>query len=82
MWVSVIVEYFYVLGWKLRWWGKKVKVAEREWIRDADHVDVQTEYEMVIPKGDWSFGCICSLYICMTTYAYHAWLKHSCSCVQ
>lgn len=62
--------------------GKKVKVAEREWIRDADHVDVETEYEMVIPKGDWSFGCICSLYICMTTYAYHAWLKHSCSCVQ
>ena len=49
VWVPVIVEYFYVLGWKLGWWGKKVKVAERKWIRDADHVDVETEYEMIIP---------------------------------
>ena len=82
MWVPVIVEYFYVLGWKLGWWGKKVKVAEREWIYDTDHVDVETEYEMAIPKGGWSFGCICSPYICMTMYAYHARLKHSYSCVQ
>ena len=50
VWVPVIVEYFYVLGWKLGWWEKKVKAVEREWIRDGDHVDVETEYEMIIPQ--------------------------------
>ncbi|KAK3176460.1 hypothetical protein OEA41_007783 [Lepraria neglecta] len=51
VWVPVIVEYFYALGWKLGWWGKKAEVAEKEWICDADNVDAETEYEMVIPEG-------------------------------
>lgn len=48
VWVPVLVEYFYVLGWKMGWWGTRVRVAERGWLRGAE-VEVMG-YEMVQPK--------------------------------
>ena len=50
VWVPVLVEYCYVLGWKMSWWGTRVRVAERGWLRGAE--EEVTEYEMVQPKGD------------------------------
>lgn len=49
VWVPVLVEYCYVLGWQMSWWGTRVRVAERGWSRGAEEV---TGYEMVQPKGD------------------------------
>ena len=50
VWVPVLVEYCYVLGWKMGWWGTRVRVAERGWLRGA--AEKVTGYEMVQPKGD------------------------------
>ena len=50
VWVPVLVEYCYVLGWKTGWWGTRVRVAERGWLRGA--AEEVEGYEMVQPKGD------------------------------
>ena len=48
VWVPVLVEYFYVLGLKMGWWGPSVRVAEREWLRGRP--EEVMGYEMVQPK--------------------------------
>ena len=48
VWVPVLVEYFYMLGWKLGWWGTRVRVPEREWLRGRP--EEVMGYEMVQPK--------------------------------
>lgn len=49
VWVPVIVEYFYVLGNKLGWWGSKVvKVPERE----GEHRYEMIDRERMVAKED------------------------------
>ncbi len=50
VWVPVVVEYCYVLGWKMGWWGTRVRVAERGGLRSG--AEEVMGYEMVQPKGD------------------------------
>ena len=52
VWVPVIVEYFYVLGWKLGWWGVKiVKLPERE----DEHRYEMIDHERTAAKGGTPF---------------------------
>ncbi|KAK4695258.1 hypothetical protein P7C71_g2468, partial [Lecanoromycetidae sp. Uapishka_2] len=49
VWVPVIVEYFYVLGNKLGWWGSKVvKMPEKE----GEHRYEMIDHERPLAKGD------------------------------